>query len=396
MIATSAWQSSGRRLAVGFVLAALGGTPFAQAGGPYEAGFPTDSGFFPIGVWLQSPGNAGEFIAAGINTFVGLWNGPTEAQLAALSRYKIYVIAEQNDVGLTSSNAGLIRAWMQPDEPDNAQSRIPGLGPFFPCIPPATVASRSAAIKARDRSRPVLINFGRGVADPDWRGRGTCTGDLSYYDKAIAGADILSFDVYPVASDTPDMKGKLDYVARGVVNLVRRASAGQQVWAVIETSALDPARPVEPAEVRSEVWMALIHGARGIVYFVHEFAPAPREDGIFRHPDVVAEVTEINRTIMSLASVLNGADAGRRVTVSSSTSIDTLTRIQGDSLYLFAIEMESRPSIARLSIAGLNDGEAVAIGENRRVAIRNGVLEDRFTAYGVNLYKIPLAARVAP
>ena len=39
---------------------------------------------FPIGVWLQNPANAPRFRAAGINTFVGLWQGPTEAQLDAL------------------------------------------------------------------------------------------------------------------------------------------------------------------------------------------------------------------------------------------------------------------------------------------------------------------------
>jgi hypothetical protein len=27
----------------------------ASAGDPYVNGFPTDRGFFPIGVWLQSP-----------------------------------------------------------------------------------------------------------------------------------------------------------------------------------------------------------------------------------------------------------------------------------------------------------------------------------------------------
>jgi hypothetical protein len=76
---------------------------------------------------------------------------------------------------------------------------------------------------------------------------------------------------------------------------------GQSVWTAIETTALDPARPVKPAEVRAEVWMALIHGARGIVYFVHEWAGGFREDGIFRHPDVVREVALINRTVKSLA-----------------------------------------------------------------------------------------------
>ena len=38
--------------------------------------------FFPIGVWLQNPRNAAAFRAIGINTYVGLWNAPTNDDLA--------------------------------------------------------------------------------------------------------------------------------------------------------------------------------------------------------------------------------------------------------------------------------------------------------------------------
>jgi len=43
-----------------------------------------DTNSFPIAVWLQDPKNAPRFKAAGINLYVGLWEGPTEAQLAGL------------------------------------------------------------------------------------------------------------------------------------------------------------------------------------------------------------------------------------------------------------------------------------------------------------------------
>ena len=45
---------------------------------------PADPGYFPIAVWLQDPRNAEAYKRAGINLYVGLWQGPTEAQLAAL------------------------------------------------------------------------------------------------------------------------------------------------------------------------------------------------------------------------------------------------------------------------------------------------------------------------
>src|ERR1035441_7918559 len=38
----------------------------------------SDSGYFPIAVWLQSPDNAAEYNSIGVNLFVGLWRGPTK------------------------------------------------------------------------------------------------------------------------------------------------------------------------------------------------------------------------------------------------------------------------------------------------------------------------------
>jgi hypothetical protein len=357
---------------------------------PYENGFPQGPRFFPIGVWLQPPLSAGEYKVIGINTFVGLWEGPTEAQLAELSKTGLYVVAEQNEVGLNSPNRGIIKGWMQGDEPDNAQSSISGLSRFSPCIPAAEVARRSREIKARDPTRPVYVNFGRGVADPFWYGRGTCTGDIKYYDAAVEGADIVSFDIYPVGSDTAHVKGRLEYVAEGVTNLVKRTVPGQSVWTTIETTALDPARPIKQAEVRAEVWMALIRGAQGIVYFVHEWAGGLREDGIFRHPDVVREVARLDRTITSLAPVLNSPNLPERVDVSSPVPIATLAKKYENALYVFAVAMENRPSTPRLGIPGVQEAKAAVIDEARDVTIKEGIIEDSFDGYAVHLYKIPI------
>lgn len=207
-----------------------------EAAESFPQGFPADSGFFPLGVWLQWAGRAPGYQAIGINMIVGQYEGPTEAQLAELAQHGIFAVVEQNDVALASPNGAVIKGWMQADEPDNAQPVGPGQ--WGSCIPAAEVARRTLAMKARDPMRPVLLNFGRGVADEGWPGRGPCTGDVAYYDTAIVGADILAFDIYPVASDTPHVQGRLEYVARGVANLKRRAAAGQAVWGVIETTAI--------------------------------------------------------------------------------------------------------------------------------------------------------------
>src|SRR5438132_592818 len=90
-----------------FVMVAFALTPACFAAGldvnPYAKwpkGPPSDPGFFPLAVWLQAPSNAQRYREAGFNTYVALWNGPTEAQLATLKNAGMRVICGQNDVAL--------------------------------------------------------------------------------------------------------------------------------------------------------------------------------------------------------------------------------------------------------------------------------------------------------
>jgi hypothetical protein len=64
----------------------------------WKNGPPHDPSFFPIAVWMQRPANAKAFQKAGINTYVGLWDGPTEAQLAQLKSSGMKLVCRQNEV----------------------------------------------------------------------------------------------------------------------------------------------------------------------------------------------------------------------------------------------------------------------------------------------------------
>jgi 3-dehydroquinate dehydratase len=192
-----------------------------------------------------------------------------------------------------------------------------------------------------------------------------------------------------VGSRTPQVKGKLEYVARGVTNLVKRAADAQSVWMALETTAIDPAQRPTPAQVRAEVWMALIHGATGIFYFVHEFEPAFREDAIFRYPDIVEEVTRTNQLIKSLAPVLKSPSVTGTVSVNSQTPIATMVKNHGDTTYIFAVAMQNSSSTVRITIDDVHYSNARVLGESRSVSITQGAFEDQFEGYGVHLYQIP-------
>lgn len=96
-------------------------SPATSTYAAWEYGPPADEDWFPIGVWLQDPRNAERYLDAGVNVYVGLWQGPTEVQLDALGRVGMKVICHQNDVGLACADDPTIIAWMHGDDPDIAQ-----------------------------------------------------------------------------------------------------------------------------------------------------------------------------------------------------------------------------------------------------------------------------------
>jgi hypothetical protein len=358
----------------------------------FAAGFPRDPAFFPVGVWLQNSRHAALYRAIGINTYVGLWSAPTSEHLAALDAQGLHAVVEHAPGLQALPNAHVIRAWMHTDEPDNAQAN--GAGGYGDCILPDEVVRRYRQIRAADASRPVFLNFGQGVANPRWFGRGAKCSQIApadYYVPASGGADIVSFDIYPAAEERQrHVMGKLELVGRGVANLRRWASPDQPVWNAIETTHINnPARRPLPHEVRSEVWMALIHGSTGIFYFVHEWKPSFREDAVFRYRDTVDEIARTNAQIKALAPVLNSPTLPARVRIEAPVEIAVMLKRAGDAHYLFAVNMENKPAKARLTIPGAAGDRALALGEDRLLLVRDGAVEDEFPAYGVRLLKIP-------
>jgi len=351
----------------------------------------TNPDFFPIGVWLQQPSNAERYRAAGINMYVGLWEGPTAAQLRRLAEANMWVICAQNEVALNSPDAGIIIGWLQPDEPDNAQSRavLPGHGPP---LPPSQIVNDYLAMRAKDPLRPVLLGLGQGVAWDGWHGRGSRSNHPEDYPEYVKGGDIVSFDIYPVTHPHPEVAGRLEYVARGVTRLRGWAKDGQAVWNTVGVTRINNAevKPT-PQQVRAQVWMSLIHGSHGIIYFVHQFKPRFIEAALFEDAEVLAEVTRINATITALAPVLNSPPAADIATVDGddpAVPVASMVRRHGGHTYVFAVAMAAKPTRATVRArTGAIGGPVTVIGEERTLTAEGGRFTDSFGPYGVHIYR---------
>ena len=352
----------------------------------------TDKNFFPIAVWCQGPHNAARYREIGINVYVALWQGPTTEQLAALKIAKMPVICHQNEVGLTDKNNDIIIGWMHGDEPDNAQP-IPGQQTYGPPIDPKITQSDYQKIVSADSTRPVLLNLGYGVAWDGWYGRGVRTRHPEDYPEYVKGCDIASFDIYPLSHEKPkdEIFGKAEVVAFGVDRLRKWAGSERKVWNRIECTRIsNPDYNPDPALVRAEVWMSLIHGSQGLIYFAHQFKPTAMEAGLLADPKMTAAVAEINRQVQSLAIVLYSPTLTDVADVKSSdpdAPIDFMVKRDGDSIYVFAACMRNKPTKATITFKQGKVAEGEVMGETRMVKLTGSSFIDDFGPYGVHLYK---------
>lgn len=349
-----------------------------------------DPGFFPIAVWLQNPSKAAQYRKAGFNLYMGLWKGPTDAQLDTLARAGMRVICEQNATALARLNDPVIAGWMHGDEPDNAQPLPEGKG-YGPPIPTATIVADYQRIKAADPSRPVMLNLGQGVAWDNWHGRGVRTRHPEDYPEYVKGCDIASFDVYPVADGSKEISGKLWYVAEGVRRLNGWISQDQMAWNCIECTRIsNKERKATPEQVRNEVWMALIHGSKGIIYFVHEWEPRFNESALLSDPAMLAMVTSINQGIHKLAPVLNSPTLSLGATANSENPdlpVAIMLKRHEGKLYLFACALRDGETRVTFTIPKIPAAcVAEVLDESRTVAIQNNQFQDRFGPYEVHRY----------
>ncbi|NIA21087.1 MAG: hypothetical protein GWP05_03740 [Anaerolineaceae bacterium] len=383
------------------IMAVVAAGPTARAQSPYAQwanGPPSDPNWFPIGVWLQSssPSRVAQYQAAGFNIYVGLWQGPTESQLADLKSMNMPAICAQNSVGLNSSNNDVIIAWMQQDEPDNAQWNE-STQSYGPPVLPSEIVNRYNSMKANDATRPVFMNLGRGVAWDLWWGRGTRTNHPEDYPQYLEGCDIASFDIYPFAAGTDPryepIKDKPWIIPFGVdrLNAWKTGTQTDLVWNFVECTNIGGTGEATPIQVKAEVWMSLVHGSMGILYFVHEFNPFI-EAGLLADPVMTAAVTEINNQITSLAPVLNGPTVPGGAAVQSSdpgVPVDIMVKQYGGATYLFAVGMRDGSTTATFQVAGLaGSAQAEVLGESRTISFSGGSFQDSFSPYAVHLYRI--------
>jgi hypothetical protein len=217
----------------------------------------------------------------------------------------------------------------------------------------------------------------------------------AYYDVAVRGGDIVGFDVYPIYGYNLD--DKLYWVRDGVEQLRQFAGPNKPVFACIETSkgsrwvTYDRQKDVLPEHTRAEVWMAIIRGATGIIYFTHAWRPAFTE--FAPTEEMQAELRRLNGQITRLAPAILADPARMPVSIGLSGGLecDIMGREFDGSIYVFAnnLDMQRRAGTATIRVEGLRAGTRIQVlDETREIVAGNDYFEDYFGPLAVHLYRI--------
>ena len=345
-----------------------------------------------MAVWLQSPENAEKYKAIGINTYVALWQGPTEQQLEKLKRAGLRLVCEQNEVALRHLQDDTIIAWMHGDEPDNAQSLGARQG-WGPPVSPEKIQKDYERIKAADPSRPVVLNLGQGVAWDGWYGRGSRSRHPEDYPEYIKGCDIASFDIYPAVHDNAEVAGKLWYVASGVERLVGWSQGKKVVWNCIESPYREPGSQGNATRITG--------GGMDVAHqwfsWADLFCPSVQtqfsRSGIVGRSGDAQNCSKSKPEITALAPALNSSSVTNRVNFSSSNKdvpIAVTVKQAGGYTYVFAVDLRNDCTKAKFTFdRGFKAATVEVVGEDRKLPISEGGFSDDFGPWDVHLYRLP-------
>ncbi|HEU0086636.1 MAG TPA: hypothetical protein VFQ77_03125 [Pseudonocardiaceae bacterium] len=383
-------------------------------GGPaYYSRFPaaakagwTDPRFFPVGVWFEAVVTQDDVDldrAAGLNTYFEL----TESTDMSLVRANgMFAFISKPLAGYGKETVG----WLLSDEVDMWArggdapwtGNQPGEGEI--CEPPDAGCGYTVLRALTDRlphgdGRMRYTNFGKGVMM--WLPDGDAAHLVNDY------TDLVSTDIYWYTDGNicqeaqnflalPAERCRLAASYGSTVDRTRQSDAEdgrrQPVLAFVQTGwpAEGDHRAIEPDQLTGAVMNSLIHEARGIIYFNHNFGGPCITQHVLRDQCGAAvrpAVTEVNRRIAELAPVLNT----QSYEYTFNPVLDTMLKEYNGSFYVFA--MLSRGAALGGHVftlpEGLRGAKAEVLYENRSIDIFGGRFADSFnTEHAYHIYKI--------
>lgn len=333
---------------------------------------------FIIGAWGQPGGRAFRWKERGGNTLVAFESEGNRVTMnyfdQKIAEQGMYMIRQpSDDLEADLANENLI-AWLGNDEPDVHHTD------------PAQTLAFYRRLKKAGPDMPVFLNFSGGhvvgYQEKHWK---------HPYPQWLEGADWVSNDIYPVTGW--NLPNRLGLVGRAV-DILTQLAPNKPQFAFIECTDqglwwIPDAPAPTPAQVRAEIWNAVIHGVRGIIYFSDTFTPQFKYDTTT--PQMQAEMLANNTKLTALSPVLLSKINPKGISVQLPPGMEGAGRIYNGKAYFITLNLSKR-SMDNITVRfkGVKDGTAQVWGESRSVQVQSGQITETYAAHTPRIYVMDL------
>lgn len=257
-------------------------------------------------------------------------------------------------------NHPALLGWYVVDEPE-------GIG----YAPVKAVRDLYQAIKEYDQDHPCTLVIMSPTAAKD-------------YD---ACCDMVWTDPYPV----PDQP--VTDVSETVGGAVKNIEKDKPVWCIPQAfdwhvwneGKIGPVHRPTDDEERCMTYLALVNGAKGIIYWAYTSSRYNSSD----YPEHWAYMKKLAGEVSSISPVLMTPTVGGKLSASAKGgALETMVkRVNGD-WYVFAVNSATTPCTGSFKLAGVEGGKLEALFENRTLAGKDGAWTDAFKPLEVHVYKL--------
>ena len=199
-------------------------------------------------------------------------------------------------------------------------------------------------------------------------------------------ADIIWTDPYPMP------KWSVNVVKQWVGDAVAIAGPDKPVWAILQAHDLnvwgtgkivDEHRPTD-AEERCMTYLALTHGAKGIIYWAHTASRYYIRD----YPEHWEYVKKLAGEIRDLSPVLLTTTLPAPAFEPSDAPVSTMMKVYDGSLYLIVVNRDKAAHKITFRLPKAAQPKAEVLFEKRSISAKDGVLSDDFAPLEVHVYKM--------
>lgn len=358
----------------------------------------TDPNWFPIAVFDNDPFYNDPLVkAANINLYLGLFDFGSQ-----YSHYVTNGLVANNSLAMAGEALDADMILGDPVGSSHIWGYQPADEPEMKHYTASEVQAFYDDIRAKDTSRPVFIGYGKGLSLPQPQSNFFLNGaDPADYCNI---PDVVAADYYGPQDALSGPDGQWVY---GRTMDLMHAACGttKPIWNYVDTEQVnspgDPGGDLPaptPLEIQQHVWLSIVHGATGIIYFCHNFGDTsdPQWDTkCLIDPPRTAAITETNTQLLKYAPILNSPTRENAVTVSGNIAkVTTLTKYLNGYAYIFAMtdgdaaHPDSGSTSATFTVDKLGSASVQVLDESRTLNAHNGSFSDNFAPYEWHIYKI--------